>query len=62
MPETTLKNHKPAKNHTAKKFTLGFKEAKSVTIYSVEKSHEEPQLRKAYSEPRIVNHVIKSLC
>ena len=40
MPETTLKNHKPG--HTAKKFILGFKDAKSVTIYSVEKSHEEP--------------------
>ena len=57
MPETTLKNHKPG--HTAKKFILGFKNAKSVTIYSVEKSHEEP-LRKAYSEPLIENHVIKS--
>ena len=49
MPDTALKNHKPG--HTAEKSTLGFKGAKSVTTYSVEKSHEEPQLRKAYSEP-----------
>ena len=49
MPETTLKNHK--RGHTAEKSNLGFKDAKSVTTYSVEKSHEEPQLRKAYSEP-----------
>ena len=60
MPLTTLKNHKSGQ--TAEKSILGFKDAKSVTTYSVEKSHEEPQLRKAYSEPRIVNHVIKSLC
>ena len=60
MPETTLKNHK--RGHTAEKSNLGFKDAKSVTTYSVEKSHKEPRLRKAYSEPRIVNHVIKSLC
>ena len=58
MPETALKNHKPG--HTADKSSLGLKHTKSVIIYSVEKSHEEPQLRKAYSEPRIVNHVIKS--
>ena len=58
MPETALKNHKPG--HTAEKSTLGLKHTKSATIYSVEKSHEEPQLRKAYSEPLIVNHVIKS--
>ena len=60
MPDTALKNHKPG--HTAEKSTLGLKHAKSATICSVEKGHEEPQLRKAYSEPRIVNHVIKSLC
>ena len=58
MPETTLKNHK--RGHTAEKSILGFKDAKSVTTQSVEKSHKEPQLRKAYSEPLIENHVIKS--
>ena len=58
MPETTLKNHK--RGHTAEKSILRFKDAKSVTTQSVEKSHKEPQLRKAYSEPRIVNHIIKS--
>ena len=51
MPDTALKNHKPG--HTAKKSILGFKDAKSATTYSVEKSHEEPQLRKAYSESHI---------
>ena len=44
MPETALKNHKPG--HTAEKSTLGLKHTKSATIYSVEKSHEESQLRK----------------
>ena len=58
MPKTTLKNRKPG--HTAEKSILGLKHAKSVTAYSVEKSHEEPQLKKAYSEPQIVNKVIKS--
>ena len=46
MPETALKNHKPG--HTAEMSTLGLKHAKSATIYFVEKSHEEPQLRRAY--------------
>ena len=58
MPETALKNHKPG--HTAEKSTLGLKHTKSATIYSVEKSHEESQLRKAYSEPLFENHVKKS--
>ena len=46
MPETALKNHKPG--HAAEKSTLGLKHAKYATICSVQKSHEEPPLRKAY--------------
>ena len=50
----------PLKNHKIGHIVLGLGLAKSVTMSHFKKSSEEPQWRKAYSGPGIVNKVTES--